>query len=135
MRVKRKLQLSREPLHGGFSEEVFGREAGRGIFPCQRPGRPWWSARAQIVGDREAEGLAAEFFRGGDIEGLGGGVGVDAFRIGRGFPHAVATLSLGGGRHVAVKARDAREDDLIAVGLVDHVADAAVDGDDDGVAD
>ena len=87
----------------------------------------------EIVGDGETEGLAVEFPGGDDVQCLRGGIGVDAFGIGGGCLHPIAALALGGGWHIAVETRDARDDDLSAVGLVDDLADAAVDGDDDGV--
>ena len=71
---------------------------------------------------------------GGGIDGFGDGVGVDAFGVGGGFLHPGAAGALSGSRDVAVETRDARDDDLVAVSLVDHVAYPAMDGDDDGVA-
>ena len=64
---------------------------------------------------------------GGDIDGFGGGVRVDALGVGGGLPHPVAAVALGGGRHIAVEPRDARDDKLAAVSLVDDIAEATTD--------
>jgi len=88
----------------------------------------------EVVGDGEAEGLAVEFSGGGEIESLRGRIGVDALRVGGGFPHPVAPLALGGGWDVAGETWDAGDEDLVTVGLIDDVADAAMDGDNAWVA-
>lgn len=92
---------------------------------------------AEIIGDGEAEGTAAEFLRGGEVAGLERGVGVDALRVGGGFAQAGALRGLRRARHVALEAGHAAEHDPVsaarAVGLEDDLADAAVQGGEGGI--
>jgi hypothetical protein len=88
---------------------------------------------AEVIANREPEGLTAELFRGGDVDDLRGGVRVNALRKGGGIAHPGTTRTLRRRGHVAIEARHACHDDLIAtvaaVGFEDFVADPAVDGD------
>ena len=79
----------------------------------------------EVVADGEAERVASEFLRDGNVARFGGGVGVDPLSVGGGGLHARALGALGAARHVAVEARHARDDDFASVGFVDAVADAA----------
>jgi hypothetical protein len=81
----------------------------------------------QVITDHQPERLAASFLRGGDVERLGGRIGVDALREGGRFAQAVAAGALRGARHVAIETGHAAEDDPAAVGPEDDVANSAAD--------
>lgn len=69
------------------------------------------SIAAQVVADREAKGLTAEFVRGGDIEGFGRRVGIDALGKGRGFAQARAAGALRRRWHIISEAGNTRYHD------------------------
>lgn len=90
-----------------------------------------------MVAHGEAERRAAELVRSSNIDGFGGGIGVNALGVGRGRPHPVALCALGGGRGVAAEIGHPGDDeaDLTAgpaVGFIHAVADPAMERREEG---
>ncbi len=77
------------------------------------------------VGYREPKGLAAELFRDGHVDGFGRRIRIDGLGKGGRCAHFLPAFPLRRIRHVAIEARDSRDDNLVAVGFVHSVAGAA----------
>ena len=71
------------------------------------------------------KGLATELLRGGNIDRLCRRVGIDRSRVGRRRAHFLPASPLRRTRHVAIEARHAGDDNFVAVGLENMVAQAA----------
>jgi hypothetical protein len=82
---------------------------------------------AEKIGYGQSKRLTAELGCRRHIDRLGGRIGIDRAGIRGRRAHPIATIALRGARDIALEARDARDDDLVTIGLEYAIAQPAAE--------